>query len=143
MRSRPYLFFLGWLLWRSSQQVCFAVDDFWKLPVQLDAWPPAALPARTTEDTVKAIQADVRYIVSHTGVLVYVEGPQADKIGLLFNTRRGQKFPTGTTEATGGHTIEFRDLGCPQPGAPEMTLMEAAATLYANLRTLGLEMVLR
>lgn len=120
------------------------VDDFWNTPVVLEPFPtlPTPAPARTVEATLAALQDDVRYVVSHTAVLVYVEGPQANDIGMLFNTRRGQKVPTGTSNATGGHTFEFRDLGAPQPGAPEMTIAEAVNALYFKLLHLGLEVLL-
>jgi hypothetical protein len=103
-------------------------------------WEQSAPPAAPDlEGTVKALQRDVGYMVTHTAVIVHATGPHAAALGMLFNTRRGQLIPVGEAKYTDGHTIRFQDLGMPQPRAPEMTVQEAVRVLFDAAQRLGLE----
>jgi hypothetical protein len=90
--------------------------------------------------TVKALQADVRTMVSHTGVIVHATGPHAAALGMLVNTTRGQLIPPGEVRYSGGHTLRFQDLGMPQPGAPFMTIPQLVKSLVDVTQRLGLEL---
>jgi len=89
------------------------------------------------EGTLSRLQADARYIVTHTAVLVHATGPHAAQLGMLANTKRGQLVPTGVAEY-GEHTIEFRDIGMPQVGVPEMSVQELCAAMFAKMQELGI-----
>lgn len=116
----------------------------WEAPAALPMpWEAPAAPAVAPDDlagTVKALQADVRYIVTRTAVLVRATGPQAAALGMLVNTSRGQLVPVGEARYSGGHTIQFQDLGMPQPRAPEMSIADLIAALADTVVKLGLEL---
>lgn len=97
-------------------------------------------PAKPVEDVVKALQADLRYMVTHTAVLVRATGPHEAALGMLVNTARGQLIPAGVAKYSGGHTIQFQDLGMPQIGAPEMTIDKLVQCLFGVTQQLGLEL---
>lgn len=88
-------------------------------------------------DIVALMQRDLAYIVSHTAILVHSNRPV---LSMLINTPRGQLVPRGVCTFTDGSTIEFQDVGMPQPKAPEMTFEELAARVWDIARELGLEL---
>jgi peptidoglycan hydrolase-like protein with peptidoglycan-binding domain len=93
-------------------------------------------PVPVTE-TVAALQRDVAYMVTHTAVLVHSNQPA---LQMLVNTPRGQIVPRGACKFTDGSTVEFQDVGMPQPGAPAMTLKDLMARVWEIARELGLEL---
>lgn len=101
-----------------------------KLPAPTE--PPAA-----TADVIALLQADLRYIVTHTAVVVRSNRPE---LVMLVNTQRGQIIPQGVCRFTDGTTAEFQDIGMPQVGAPLMTVKELAASVWNVAKDLGLEL---
>lgn len=97
-------------------------------------WEPAV---QTTEDTVKLLQRDLGYIVSHTGVMVHSTRPE---LQMLVNTPRGQIVPRGECRFTDGSTMELQDIGAPQIGAQEMTVAELMARVWEIAKKLELEL---
>ena len=89
-------------------------------------------------ETVALIQADLRYMTSHTSVIVRSNRPE---LQILVNTPRGQIVPRNECTFTDGTTLEFTDVGMPQPGRPEMTVKELIAHVWCVARDLGLEIV--
>lgn len=108
------------------------------MPWEAPAAPVAAV--RPLEDTVRLLQADMRFALGYTGVMVHATGPHASALGMLINTRRGQLVPTGEAKYSGGHTLQFQDIGMPQPNAPTMTLAELVTQLHDVIEKLGLEL---
>lgn len=102
-----------------------------QLPVTAE---PAQAPAA---DVVAALQADLRYMVSHTAVLVHSSRPE---LQMLVNTARGQIVPRGECKFTDGSTIEFQDIGMAQVGAPSMTVRDLMARVWSIAAELGLEL---
>lgn len=100
-------------------------------------FPWETAPARSVEDTVALIQADMRYAVQYTAVLVHSDQPA---LSMLVNTLRGQLIPRGECVFDGGSKFELQDIGMPQPGAPEMTVRELVTRLWDMARELGLEL---
>lgn len=106
-----------------------------QLPAVQDAPEPPAV--RSTEETVSAMQRDLAYMVTHTAVLVHSNRPE---LAMLVNTPRGQIVPRGQCKFTNGSTIEFQDIGMPQPGAAVMTVSELMARVWGIAREIGLEL---
>lgn len=103
-------------------------------------FPWEQLPARVEKpltETVTAIQRDLAYMATHTGVLVHSNNPA---LQMLVNTARGQIVPRNECRFTDGTTVEFQDIGMPQPGAPLMTVGELLAKVWETARDLGLEL---
>ena len=98
-------------------------------------WEPAV---QTTEDTVKLIQADLLYMTQYTAVMVH--SPH-EALQIVVNTRRGQIVPRGECKFSDGSALEFQDIGCPQPGAAEMTVQELMTYVLDVARANGLELV--
>ena len=105
----------------------------WETPVPATIEPPK--PGATVEDVVHALQRDMVYMVSHTGVTVH---SQHEALQMLVNTPRGQIIPRGECKLTDGSTIEFQDIGAPQVGAPVMTVKELMARVWEVVTELGL-----
>ena len=107
---------------------------------QLPAVPePVQAPAvQSTEETVALLQRDLAYMVTHTCVLVRSNRPEFHN---LANVPRGQIMPRGDCKFLDGTTLEFQDIGMPQPGAPEMTVKDLMAWAWDVARGLGLELV--
>lgn len=100
--------------------------------------PATAEPAQApTTDVIAALQADMRYMVSHTAVMVH---SSRTDLHMLVNTARGQIVPRGVCTFADGTTLEFQDIGMPQVGAPVMTVAELTATVWGMARHLGLEL---
>lgn len=93
--------------------------------------------ARSTEETVAALQRDIAYVVSHTAVLVHSKHPA---LAMLVNTPRGQRMPRGECRLSDESMIEFQDIGMPQVGSPEMSVIELVKSVYDVVQKLGLEM---
>jgi hypothetical protein len=96
-------------------------------------WEP--IPA---EETLALVQADLRYMTNHTAVLVHSNRPE---LQILVNVRRGEIVPRNEVKFKDGTTLEFQDIGMPQPKAPLMTVKELLAMVWDIVQTLGLEMV--
>lgn len=110
-------------------------------PRALLPWEAPPAPAvRPLEDTVRLLQADMRFALGYTGVMVHATGPHGAELGMLVNMRRGQLVPKGEVRYSGGHVIEFQDIGMPQPNCPTMTLPELAGALQETVTRLGLEL---
>jgi hypothetical protein len=90
------------------------------------------------EETLRLLQLDFGYAVSHTAVAVHSD---IEELQLRVNTLRGQIVPRGECKFTGGHKIEFQDIGMPQPGLPTMTVPELIAKVWEVAEGLGLEVV--
>ena len=89
------------------------------------------------EETVKSLQSDLAFVVTHTGVMVHSSRPE---LRLLVNTRRGQIIPRNECTLSDGSTLEFQDIGAPQPGADTMTVKELIAWVWETAYSLGLEL---
>ena len=98
-------------------------------------WDPPAV--RTTEETVEALQKDFAYAVGFTGVMVR---SNRTELRTVVNTQRGQIIPRGASKFTDGSTVEFQDLGMPQPGVRTMTVQELVAWTLETAHGLGLEL---
>jgi hypothetical protein len=79
-------------------------------------WEPAPL-----DETVAALQRDVAFIVAFTCVRVLSN--RAD-LQFAVNLRRGEHVPRGEAKFADGTTVEFQDIGAPQPGLPTMGVAE-------------------
>lgn len=91
------------------------------------------------QETVALLQRDLAYVVKYTAVLVHCE--KHPPLEMLVNTARGQIIPKGTCRFTDGATLEFQDIGAPQPGAPVMTVQELINHVWTLSREIGLEMM--
>jgi hypothetical protein len=98
-------------------------------------WEPAP---RSTEDTVVLLQRDFAYAVQMTAVLVHSSHPA---LQMLVNTARGQIVPRGECKFTDGTTMEFQDIGMPQPNCPTMSVKDLMAQAWDVANKLGLELV--
>lgn len=99
---------------------------------------PAAVTERTTEETVRLMQADLLYMTTHTSVTVHSNQPALE---MLVNTPRGQIVPRGECKFRDGSTIEFQDIGMPQVGAPIVTVRDLMARVWSIAAELGLELI--
>lgn len=90
------------------------------------------------EDTVTLLQRDFAYAMTHTAVMVH--SPH-DALRMLVNTRRGQIIPVGECRFKDGTTLEFQDIGMPQPNVPAMTVQELVAMVWRTAAEIGLELV--
>ena len=109
--------------------------------VQRYPWePPLPVPAEpTTEETVKLLQRDFALAVQLTAVLVHSKHPA---LKILVNTPRGQIIPRGEVKFTDGSTLEFQDVGMPQPNTPFMaSVQDLIAQVWETVQQLGLEIV--
>ena len=88
------------------------------------------------EDTVCALQRDFAFAVRFTAVLV--RSSNAD-LRMIANTERGQEMPKGACVLTDGSTVEFQDIGMPQPGVPTMSVHDLVKAVFAKATELGLE----
>jgi len=109
-------------------------------------YPWEQLPATTepaqplaVADVVGLIQADLRFMTAYTAVQVHSTRPALE---IVVNTPRGQIVPRGQSSFTDGTTIEFQDIGMPQPGAPVMTVKDLMAMVWEVATELGLELSL-
>ena len=93
---------------------------------------------RETIDTVKALQADMLFAVKHTAILVRSSN---SSLRMVVNIERGSDIPSGVCTFTDGTTIEFQDIGMPQPGVPTMTAQELGKAVFSKVTELGLEIV--
>lgn len=96
----------------------------------------AELGEPTLADTVRAIQQDIAFAVKHTAILV-----RSDNVAfrMVVNTERGQLMPPGRVTFSDGSTVEFQDVGMPQPNVPTMTVQELVKTAFSKATELGLE----
>lgn len=86
-------------------------------------------------ETVALLQRDFAYAVKYTAVLVHSTRPELE---MLVNTARGQVIPRNVCTFTDGSTMEFQDIGMPQPGAPIMSVQELVARVWEIAKELGL-----
>ena len=112
----------------------------------MTAWPwetpqlPATTQANTPvplDDTVRKMQRDMAYMVTHTAIMVH--SPH-EALQMVVNTPRGQIIPRGECKFTDGTVLEFQDIGMPQPGVPAMTVAELMARAWQIASELGLEL---
>jgi hypothetical protein len=92
--------------------------------------------------TVRAIQADIAFAVTHTAVLARSDNAL---LRMVVNTPRGQEIPKGVVKYSDGGlhiaaTIEFQDVGMPQVGVPTMSMLELAQLVHTKALELGLEL---
>lgn len=108
-------------------------------------WPWEQLPATVpepsapvpVEDTVRLLQRDLAYMVTHTAVRVHSNRPE---LQATVNTPRGQVVLHGECKFSDGTTVEFHDIGMPQPGVPTMSVRDLVAETLAAAGRLGLEL---
>lgn len=125
-----------------TKPLAFEVDSVprypWEQPEQLPAPASAAtLPAVPVEDTVRLLQRDMAYMVTHTAVQVH---SSHKALQILVNTARGQIIPHGECKLSDGTALELQDIGMPQPGAPAMTVAALLAQVWGVVRSMGLEL---
>lgn len=87
------------------------------------------------EETVKAMQRDMAYMVTHTAIAVHSNRPELRHV---VNTRRGQIVPRGEVKYADGTTIEFQDIGMPQPGVEAMSVSELFERVLSDVGNMGL-----
>lgn len=92
--------------------------------------------ALPVEEQVSLLRDDVAIMVTHTGILVRSPHPE---MRFRINTPRGQIVPRGEAKYSDGSTIEFQDLGMPQPGAPFMSIEDLVNKVLKTAHDLGLE----
>lgn len=102
-------------------------------PFKRFPWEPVPV-----EETLSLLQRDVAYMVAHTAVVVHSSHAA---LSMCVNTPRGQIVPRGECRFTDGTTVEFQDIGMPQPGAPLMTVARLMTQVWEVARDLGLELV--
>lgn len=105
---------------------------------ELTKFPWEQLPARPLDEQFAALQKDVAYIVRFTAILVR---SKHEALAMLVNTPRGQIVPQGACRFTDGSTLEFQDIGAPQPNCPTMTIAELLRLVYDRATDLGLALV--
>ena len=102
-------------------------------------WEQPDTPPETDDvaETVRALQADLRFIVSHTAILVRSSDPA---LRMVFNTERGQSMPDPLKcTFRDGTTMEFQDIGMPQPGVPTKIIEEIVVAALEKALALGLQ----
>lgn len=99
-------------------------------------WDKPQLPAVPIEDTVKLLQADFAYAALHTAIKVHSSRPE---LRMLVNTARGQIIPRGEGKFTDGTTLEFQDIGMPQPRLEAMTVEQLVQKVLGIAADLNLE----
>lgn len=99
-------------------------------------WPWEPIPVA---ETVTALQSDLAYMTVHTAILVHSNRPG---LRIVVNTRRGQIVPRGIVRFADGSTVEFQDIGMPQPGSELLTVPELVDRIWQLARSLGLELAL-
>jgi hypothetical protein len=88
-------------------------------------------------ETVRALQADLQFIVNHTAILVRSNN---EALRMVFNTERGQSMPDPLKcTFRDGTTMEFQDISMPQPGVPEKTIKEIVTAALEQAFALGLQ----
>jgi hypothetical protein len=98
--------------------------------VQRMPWEPVPV-----EETVALLQRDFAYAVINTAVFVH---SNQVALRMMVNTARGQIVPRGVGRFIDGSTVEFQDLGMPQPNAPEMTIEQLVKQIADVTREMGL-----
>lgn len=99
-------------------------------------WDKPQLPAVPIADTVKLLQADFTYAMTHTCVRVHSSRPE---LQMLVNTARGQIIPRGEGKFTDGTTLEFQDIGMPQPKLEAMSVEQLVQKVLGIAADLNLE----
>ncbi len=100
---------------------------------ELFPWDP---PRRSTADTIALLQNDFAYAVANTAIVVHSNNPA---FAFIANTQRGQLVPRGEVKLSDGTTVEFLDLGMPQPNVPYMTVQSVVARVWKLATQLELE----
>jgi hypothetical protein len=107
--------------------------------IQRYPWEPPVPAQPTTEDKVAALQRDFAIAVQLTGILVHSKHPALQR---LVNVPRGQIIPRGECKFTDGSTLEFQDVGMPQPNTPYIaSVHELVKQVWETAHQLGLEVV--
>lgn len=102
-------------------------------------WEQPDVPPEASDvaETVRALQADLRFMVSHTAILVRSND---SALRMVFNTERGQNMPDPLKcMFRDGTTVEFQDIGMPQPGMPTKTIKEIVTAALEKALLLGLQ----
>ena len=89
------------------------------------------------EETVGALQRDFAYAVQYTAVKTR---SNQQSLNMIVNTPRGQIVPRGVCKFTDGTTVEFQDIGMPQPGCVAMSVPDLVAKIWEIATELGLEL---
>jgi hypothetical protein len=132
----------------SSTKVQFRMSMPWEQPdtppeiddapqIDMDAARREAMDRLNIVETVRALQADLQFMVSHTAILV-----RSDNLLLrmVFNTERGQSMPNPLKcTFRDGTVMEFQDIGMPQPGVPIKTIKEIVTAALEKAFSLGLQ----
>lgn len=88
-------------------------------------------------ETVRALQADLQFMVSHTAILVRSDN---SALRMVFNTERGQSMPDPLKcMFRDGTAMEFQDIGMPQPGVPTKTIKDIVTAALEQALALGLQ----
>lgn len=95
-------------------------------------------PAMPIEKQVEALARDFTVAVRCTGVVVH---SKHEALQILVNVPRGQLIPRNEAKLSDGSTIEFQDIGMPQPGAPFINVSELVRRVLEICSELGLEHV--
>lgn len=98
---------------------------------------PGQLPTTQLEKQVELLTKDFATAVAYTAVLVH--SPHAE-LRILANVPRGQLVPQGVAKYSDGSTVQFQDVGMPQPGAPFMGIPELLRRVFELTQELGLEL---
>lgn len=104
-----------------------------RFPWEQEPQPPFA----PLEDRFERLRRDVTTMVTHTAVMVCATHESLD--GIVANVPRNEIVPSGKAKYTGGNTVEFQNIGMPQPGHPFMTLRELLQTVHHKAAELGWE----
>jgi hypothetical protein len=98
-------------------------------------WDP---PKRSVEDTLELVRNDFAYAVANTCIVIHSNNPA---FAFITNTLRGQLIPRGEVKLSDGTTVEFLDIGMPQPNVPYMTVQSVVSRVWKLASDLGLEIV--
>lgn len=104
-----------------------------ELTVQRFPWEPVPV-----EETVESLKRDFAYAVVFTAVKVH---SKHEALQFVVNTRRGQIIPRGEGKLSDGSTVEFADLGMPQPKVETATVQELIQLVVTAAREMGLEVL--
>jgi hypothetical protein len=102
-------------------------------------WEQPDAPPETNDlaETVRALQRDLQFMVSHTAILVRSND---SALRMVFNTERGQSMPDPLKcTFRDGTTMEFQDIGMPQPGVPTKNIEEIVIAALEKALELGLQ----
>lgn len=100
--------------------------------VATQRWPWEPVPV---EETVALLQRDFGYAVMWSAIVVH---STREELRRVVNTRRGQIMPRGECRFSDGTTVEFVDIGMPQPSVRELTVRELVDEVTTHAFQMGL-----